>query len=266
MSLAKPNTPNIKIYYKPQTHNQAKNMKKTLQFILSVMMLFMVTSCEKNDYDFKQTASIIVINTAVGNGSIRVNAGAGSSFAYSKATDIAYSASALYGAYTGTNTINVVSSTDSTKSFFNRTVDLQTVSTLYITGQSPTIDTLFRTERNLPYLSGSVTNPDNSLYLRFVNLSPNSPALNINIKTAITNEVTGLAYKGISSFKKYEALTTTANYVYEVRDATTNAILTTFTLTTSSNRYKTISLIIKGLVGTTTGTNAFGILQVNYTG
>jgi hypothetical protein len=74
-----------------------------------------------------------------------------------------------------------------------------------------------------------------------------------------------LAYKGITDFKKYVALTTTPNYVFQVRDGITNAVLASFTLNTNSNRYKTVSLVISGLMGTTSGANAFAVFLVTYT-
>ena len=241
-------------------------MRKSLQSVILVLVLFSISSCEKEEVEYASSANIYVINSAVDAGSVKVNAGASSEFSYSKATDLAFGSSAVYGSFKGTKTITAVSSVDTTKSFFLRTINLESVSTLYIAGMAPNVDTLFRTETNLPYISnsGSLTQ-DNSIYIRFVNLSPNSTPLNINIRLATENEVTALPYKGISLFKKYVALTTTPNYVFEVRDAATNTIQTTFTLPNSTYRFKTISLVVKGLLGTTTGVNAFGVFVVSYT-
>ena len=107
--------------------------------------------------------------------------------------------------------------------------------------------------------------PDSSIYLRFVNLSPNSTPVKINIRSNSINEVADLGYKGVSDFKKYKALGATPNYIFEVRDVTSNAVLATYTLTVSSARFRTIAIVIKGLKGTSTGTDAFSLFQVNYT-
>ena len=238
-------------------------MKKILLSVISIILLF-ASSCEKDNNDPKGTSNVNIINATVGGGAIKANVGAGTSFVYSKATDLAFGTSGVYGAYLGSNTIKIVSSTDTTKIVFNRTIDLQPISTLYIAGQTPNIDTLFRVEKSLPFIPVSLTNPDNSIYIRFVNLSPNSTPLNITIRSAATNEVTALGYKGISDFKKYDAQSTTPNYIFEVRDAATNTLRATLTLNTNNNRFKTIALIVKGLMGTTTGTDAFGLFQVNY--
>lgn len=89
-------------------------MKKLL-FIIPVALLFLIASCEKENYTIKGTANITVINAALNAGSIKVNAGAGSGFAYAKASDVAFGGNAIYGAFTGSTPIIVVSSTDTTK-------------------------------------------------------------------------------------------------------------------------------------------------------
>lgn len=239
-------------------------MKKNLLSVVSVILLFLSAACEKDKDEIKATANIMVINAAVGAGSVRVNPGAGSGFAYSKASDLGYGSSAVFGAFRGTNNITVVSSTDTTKTLFSRSVNLTSISSLYLAGQTPTVDTLFRPESNLPYIQASVLNPDSSVYIRFVNLSPNSTPLNITIRSAAANEVSALAYKGISDFKKYASKTASTSYIFEVRDAATNTLRSTLTFNATTNRYKTLSLVIRGLMGTTTGTDAFGIFQVNY--
>lgn len=243
-------------------------MKKILYSIISVILLFLGSACEKDNNVIRPTASVTVINAAVNNGSIRVNAGAGSGFAYAKATDVAYGTSAVYGAFTGSNTITAVSSTDSTKVLFNRTIDLTPISTLYIAGLSPTIDTIFRVENNLPYINASSTTPDNSVYVRLVNLSPNSGPLNVNLSTTPTvNEVAALPYKGISEFKKYAAPTTLASYIFEIREPGTNRLIVSYTLPLGTYRFKTVTLVIRGLntVPATTGANAFAVFPVSHT-
>jgi hypothetical protein len=240
-------------------------MKKIVYSVISVILLFLGWSCEKDSTEFKSTANIYVINASIGNGAVKVNPGAGKGFAYSKATELVYNASSVYGAFTGSNTITAVSSTDTTKTFFTKTVDLKPANTLYLAGQSPTIDTMFRAE-DLPYIQAAVVNPDSSMYIRFVNLSPTSPAVKVLIKSAATNEVESLPYKGISPFKKYPAKVTTASYIFEVRNATTNELMTSVTIVPNNNRFKTISLVMRGIfvVAPATTTTPYGILQVNY--
>lgn len=262
------------IYYSSKTSQQEsqyilnqnqKNMKKTLLFVIPAALLFMISSCEKENYTIKPTANVTVVNAALGAGSIKVNAGAGSSFAYARASDIAFQGNALYGAFTGSTPITIVSSTDTTKKLFSATFDLQSINTLYISGVSPTIDTTYRVEKSIPVIQTAAIRPDSSVYIRFVNLSPNSNSLNINITSSLTNEVTGLAYKGVSEFKKYAAKTSSTTYSFQIRDAATNVVRSTLTFNATSNRYKTITIVIRGLTDGT-GPTAFGTFQVNNVG
>ena len=247
-------------------------MKKILYSVLSVLLLFLGSACEKDETTYRATANITVVNAASGNGAVKVNPGAGSGFAYSKALEVANGASGVFGAFTGSNTITVVKSLDTMVKLFQRTVDLQSISTLYIAGTSAAVDTIFRTETNFPYINSSSINAEAAMYIRFVNLSPNSGPVNIVIRSGTTNEVTALPYKGISDFKKYAALTTTANYIFDIKDASNINTLASFTVNTNATRYKTVSVIFRGLVtpGPTAGSLIsdplfpLGTFQVNY--
>jgi len=242
-------------------------MKKILYSVLSVLLLFLGSACERDDYEFRATANITVINAASGNGAVKVNPGAGSGFAYSKALDVANGASGVFGAFTGSNTITVVKSLDTTTKLFQRTVDLKAISTLYIAGTSTAVDTIFRTESNFPYINSSAANAEAAMYIRFVNLSPNSGTVNIRIAEAATNEVTALAYKEISEFKKYAAPTTSSSVTFEIRNANNTVTLATATVNYSNTRYKTASIIFRGVLPEAPETPSpfpVGTFQVTY--
>jgi len=242
-------------------------MKRNLHATIVVALMLILSSCAKDNNELKASANIYTVNAAIGAGSIKVNPGITKGFAYKNAPDLAYGTSSVFGTFSGSKNITVVSSTDTTKTLFSRTIDLQSIHSLYIAGQSPTIDTIFRTERNFPYIQGAKLNPDSSIYIRFINLSPNSTPLKIKISTATTNEVDALAYKDISPFKKYSAQkNVTANYVFEVRDVATNTLRTTATATINpaTNRYKTISIIYKDLMRTAPTGPDITFLQLNY--
>jgi hypothetical protein len=221
-------------------------MKKILYSAISAMLLFLGSACERDDYEFKQTASITVVNAGLGIGAIKVNPGAGSGFAYSRALEVANYNSGVFGAFAGSNTITVVKSLDTTIKYFERTTDLQPISTLYISGAATAIDTTFRIEKEFPLINSSGVNAENAMYVRFVNLSPNSGSINVRFAATTALEVTGLTYRGISAFKKYPA--TATSYDFEIRNAANTATLSTVRVTTSASRYKTLSIIFRGLV------------------
>jgi len=239
-------------------------MKKILYGVISVMLLFLGSACEKDDTnEFKSTASIMVVNATVGSVAVKVNPGATTGFSYAKSDPLNYGVSLAFGAYTGNNTISVVSSADTTKTLFTRTVDLQPISTLYLAGQASSVDTIFRTETNFPFIQGAVVNPDNSAYIRFVHLSPNSPPLDVNFGSTTPSEVTGLAYKGISPFKKYAVPLTGSNLIFTVKESGGTGNIATVNLTLNNIRYKTISIIVRGLKSGT-GADVIGTTTVTY--
>lgn len=239
-------------------------MKRKFYAVISIAMLLLGSACKKDKVDFKSTANIYIVNAVAGGGAIKVNPGAGKGFTYKTAADQAFGTGAVYGAFTGSTNIIIVSSADSTQTIFNRTINLQPINTLYLAGQSPNIDTLYRVEKNFPYISQSqaTLNPDNSMYIRFINLCPNSTPVKINIRNSLTNEVESLAYKAITDFIKYPALTTTPNYVFEVRSVADNSLIASATVGVSASRFKTLSLILKGAIGSTTTPPS--VFQFNY--
>ncbi len=239
-----------------------------MKYLYILIIAIGLLSCQKDEV-FKTSSSINIINAVVDLPSIKVNP-SGQMVSYTKITDIVnFSASKMYFADIGRHEIVAVSNIDTTKIVFKQTYDFQPgFYTAYLTGHAPNIDTMFRKEIDMPFIKTDVVIPntsDNVTFMRFVNLSPNSPALKINIKNSIINEVDNFSYKGISAWKPYDnKLTGTTNYIFEVRNATTNAILLTYTFgATSTNKFKNVALVIKGLVGGS-GTNALGIFPSNY--
>jgi hypothetical protein len=225
-------------------------------FILCLATMF--SSCKKDAQTFATTATINVINAAVDVPAIKVNIGTGF-FIYNTAPQVNYGGSGIYYAQGTTVPIKVVASSDTTTFLVNSSYNFhQGVYSIYVAGQAPKIDTLIRQETNYPYIHNDISAIDSSFNVRFVNLSPNSSPVNINIKNAATTEASNLSYKGISAFKKYPADYKHTTYALEIRDAASNSLLATLTLTSASYRFKNIAVLIKGLEGTTTGTDAFG--------
>lgn len=226
-------------------------------------------ACKKEDKVFQSVATINVVNAAVDVVSVKASTSE-KPIVYSKTTDVVnFGANRFYSAARGSAQITVVATADTTKMLFNRKAELGIgFYTLYLAGQNPNVDTLFRKEDNFPFIKTDVTRPtstDSVVNVRFVNLSPNSPALKINVRNSTTNEVDNFSYKSIGNWKAYpNKATGTTAYIFEIRNASTNAILLTYTFNaTATNRFLNVALVLKGLVGAT-GTNAFGVQVVNY--
>lgn len=65
-------------------------MKKILYSVISAILLFSGSACEKDKTEYKATANINVINATIGTGAVKVNPGAGSGFSYAAATSLPY--------------------------------------------------------------------------------------------------------------------------------------------------------------------------------
>jgi hypothetical protein len=239
---------------------------KILKFMPFVLLAVTILSCSKTKEIQRNSGAVNVINMAVDIPAIKVNT-TGSVINYAATTtQVAYGTGRLYSAPTGNIQFVIVPSADTNRLLVNNTYNLQSaVYTMYITGTTTAVDTIFRQETNFPFIRTDVVTPDSLINIRFVNLSPNSVPVKIKLASVATNEVDNLAYKGITDFKAYTAKIANTSYLFQVRNAATDALLLTYTFSvTGTNRFKNVALIIKGLQGTTTGTNAYSVSAVNY--
>lgn len=216
------------------------------------------TSCEKNDAGIPQLTSVNIINAVVNTTAIKVNP-FGSAITYNSYTDsVKFGAFKLYSLHAGTETpLTIVATTDTTKPLFTASLSINAGEyyALFLSGQYPQADTVWARDNFSNYT-------DSLIGIRFINLSPNSNAVKINIKGNTTqNEVNSLGYKQLTDFKQYSAKIANPNYQFEVRDVATSALLASFTL--SYTRFHNHTLVIKGLAGVTTGANAFSVFSVN---
>ncbi|THU38390.1 DUF4397 domain-containing protein [Niastella caeni] len=231
-------------------------MKYLQLFILFTITLTITSSCEKNDAVIPQLTSVNVVHAVINASAIKVNT-TGSNITYTSYTDsIRFGAFKLYSLVASDATpLSIVASSDTTKPLFNAELFTSAgeMYSLYLTGQYPQADTVWVREEMSNYT-------DSLIGIRFVNLSPNSNAIKVNIKGNATQlEANNLGYKQITAFKQYAAKTTNPNYQFEVRDAATSTLLTSFTL--SYTRFHNHTLVIKGLTGVT-GTNAISVFSV----
>jgi hypothetical protein len=217
----------------------------------------LAVSCKKNNTDVPLLASVNVVHAVVNAPTVKVNTTGATVTYLTFADSINYGAAKAYAIPGRANVpFAIVSTKDTTKPLFNASFAIGEGETysLFLAGQYPQCDTVWVRD----YISNYT---DSLVGVRFINLSPNSSAININIKGNTGLEATGLAYKQITAFKTYPAKSTNGSYIFEVRDAATGNLLTTFTLTIA--RFHNHTLVIKGLAGAT-GTNALGIFAENH--
>lgn len=131
---------------------------------------------------------------------------------------------------------------------------------LFLGGTPDAVDAIFLKE-NFPYRT------DSTAAIRFVNLSPGGPLVNVTLSTSPTvNEFAGVTYKGMTEFKYLPSTMANSSYTFQVRNASNNAILSTITMSGGAlasfvPRFRFVTLVFRGKVG---GTPTAGITRVNH--
>lgn len=257
-------------------------MKKSAIIYTCYAILIIVASCKKSESP-QIYSSINVVNAAVGAGTVKVNY---------------FGRDISWQAYIGTNGVvnygtnqiltvfnlnndypfTIVPSLDTLNSIIKTKISMEPngMYSLYATGTAENYEYVFNKENDIPYnLADSVVS------IRFINLSPNSPPINITLaSTPAINEATGLVYKGQTAFKRYSLnkVIPTGTTTFELRDPINNQVLSSYTIpptppagtpypkiSTSLSRFKSITLAVKGLYGTAVGANAYTLFPIaNY--
>ena len=206
-----------------------------------IMLLVLSSSCHKST----NTAPVSVnIAHAIINGDAVVPyLGYDPSMTFpTSPANIKFGAAAKYNSFGGNNSITVVSLTNKTTAFFSGTFDLDAggIYSLFLCGTATAPDTLLIKDQ-IPYYS------DSSAGVRFVNLSPQSAAMKVNIAGAPTTSVVDpIAYKQASAFKTFAATAdvTGSKYTFEIRNAANDSLLLTYAW--SYSRYRNNTLLITG--------------------
>ena len=223
-------------------------MNKYNSIALSILILISGLGCKKVTLDPIPAASINIVNAISGGPIVKLGNVANDSVSYANIYK-------PFGLAVGTSLISVYQNNDLSKVFFNRTETIKAgeLYSLFLTGQFPTVDTIFVKE-NLKAINDSVTG------VRFINLSPNSGKINVTISaTPSINEFSSIDYKQYSDFKMYPASAANTSYAFQIRSATTNVVLLSYTFTVG--RFKYVTLVFRGI---NSGTPALSVGRVNH--
>ncbi|HEY4063966.1 MAG TPA: DUF4397 domain-containing protein [Puia sp.] len=234
-------------------------MKKQKIFFLLMAALVIQLSCRKDNRNFGTPTAFTIVHAWVGGNKLVADFFGVPMNYYSTAPQISYGGSMEYSPAAGTGPLAISQITDTSHAVYNNTLSLApgAAYTLFLTGKSATPDTLL-TRDTIPYHPAT----DSVVGIRFVNLSPGSSPVSINIQNgAHGSEVPALAYKAITSFKPYPATSTVTKYVFEIRDAASGNLLYTYTYSGLA-RFRNVTVAVKGLAGGT-GTSALGTILVN---
>jgi hypothetical protein len=214
----------------------------------TIAVLVLSFSCKKNTIKLEPLASFNVVNVIVGGKVLKINSLERDSITYpnSKIISLQANGSRLY----------LYPSGDSLKPFYDKSLSLinGSIYSMFFSGIYPVVDTLIIKDI-IP------SHTDSSMGVRFINLSPNSKAVNLTlIKSPEISEFNGVSYQMITEYKNYPALSSNASYAFQIRDAIKNELLLSYTLI--SPRFKNVTLVLRGIVGGT-GAKVLGITRVN---
>jgi hypothetical protein len=233
-------------------------------FILFFAILIPILSCHKQITIATRVknSSVTVVNAVVNSSSIVTDFSSEPVQWYSNAESVGFASYYEYAIPSGEVPVMVSQSTDTLHTIFNGNFHFepQQIYSLFLAGQidqsgQSTADTLLTLD-NPPYHSIS----DSTDGIRFINLSPGSNSISVDIQgEANGSEVSGLAYRAITSFKTYSATNNVSQYNFEFRDSATGNLLATWTYGVTPFQNVTI-----GLCGSPTNNNfPQEIFQVN---
>lgn len=236
-------------------------MKHTyLNFL--ILLLLLLSGCKKEaDPAGTGTSAFTIVNGITDASSISTSFSNGKLDAgtyYSNLNTIPYSYYRILNSYTGWQQLSLYQIPDTlatSKPLYSLTLNLpvNTMHTLFLMGTSQSPDTLFTTDV-LPYHPPA----DTVIGVRFVNISKHSVPLSVNLMGQPDGSaVASLPYKGVTTFKNYNADATVSSYTFEFRDKATGELLGSCLLDginageafSSARRYRNFTLAFIGAPG-----------------
>ena len=231
-------------------------MKHIRYFISALFAALVVWGCKKDAVDSTPLSSITIANVVVGGGQAKLGP------YIAQIQNINNNAAMSFSLPAGTNQVYVWPVGDSLHPYYNQplTAAHNEIHSLFLTGTPSAVESVLIKE-TLP------VHTDSTFGVRFINLSPGSPAVKITLSTSATvSEFGDVAYKEISAFKTYPAFAANTPYTFQVRNAATDALIASITMTgtaaaTGIPRFNNITLMLRGIVG---GTPAAGVSRMNH--
>lgn len=235
-------------------------MNKRITIAIAAIALTLA-SCKKENEEFTPGTNVWVVNSIVDMPGAKVITGNNSAV-------LGFNGNRLFSLERKSAAFDITDAVSSA-TVYNSSINLKSAAySIFLTGQSPTSEVIIKEETDFPFIAIDkiFTAEDSVVNVRFINLSPNSVPLKIKVSTATTNESDALAYKDITTWRPFKAgPAATTTHSIQIRNAATDALITTYTFAANATkRFKNVTLMIRGLMGTTSGVNAFGVTEVNY--
>lgn len=230
-------------------------MKKTHHpLIACILMAMLSVACKKDTIETTPLASLRIINTVTGGSAVKLG---------SVSTIVSNNTHTNFSILPKSN-IYVYPTGDSLTPYYVAGKEIvigeRESYSLFLGGTPGSIAALLVKE-NISIRT------DSTAGIRFINLSPNSPPVNVTLSTTPSvSEFLNIGYKDITDFKSYPATSANTSYTFQIRNATTDKIIASITMSGTSitnyvPRFKNVTLVLRGMP---TGTPAAGITRVNH--
>lgn len=204
-----------------------------IKFMIFFSVIQLISlSCKKSGDESISPASVNIVNAVASSPGIIPVFGTSEAIQYfANAPNIYYQNSQVYSPLSGSNNLYIIENNDTTvlapkRQMFSGTINLAAggIYSLFLAGDSIKPDTMFIQDQ-IPVYN------DSSAGIRFINLSPGSNPISINLvgnNPVTQQEFSSLGYKAISSFRKYVANSNiSGNYSFEVHDQGSGNLLKT---------------------------------------
>lgn len=201
---------------------------KALYALFAATIVTLISSCGKSDTEVTEYGVLSVYNASpsLGTYDVYINGSKLNTAALPYAGGVKYT-QLITGTYETKFTI-----ANETASIYTKTgisVGSNSVSTLYLTGTTGSFDGLL--------VSDNFTGASNDkAYVRFINLSPDAPALDLSIKDATTNLTTNKVYKTYSEFTAVDA----GSKDFEIKETSSGTVKATVNRSLVNGSFYTI--------------------------
>lgn len=237
---------------------------KPMFFLLATTLLANgIISCKKNMPSYHSVVSLRVVNALINGNTLKLNTNERDSVLMNNAKWFALAV------VDNESTVRIWPTLGSDKPYYNNKFSTKDgdMYSLYLYGQAGSPEShLIKEQIPAPYA-------DSAVGIRVAHLSPGTGAVNINLKADTTHSIiSGVSFKEISDITKIPLPTVigAGSASFEIRSVVDNTILATYTLPNSVNsqypgisvplqRFKNITLVLKGSRDTLSGPNAFGV-------
>lgn len=189
--------------------------ERTNLYKLSVAALFsistLLSSCSTKETPVPESASLMVVNTSPSPATFNAYVNGGK---ISSSGALAFGGAIAYlRLNTGENTVKFTTAS-STESLISKKITLENkkIYSLFLIDKDPKLDFLISND-------DVATPPTTKALIRFINLSPDAPALDLAIKDGAAL-VTDKTYKAVSAFIEIEP----KKYIFQIKDKTASPL------------------------------------------